>query len=163
MSEYKQISYSDLSPVLTRSGAATRRAAIQTAVSAKAAKKTSLIRTMTTDAVSKAGGVVKACHAYAKRAPAASPRICRSPHPGRRDHTVIVITAPASITKKVSVLPTALGIQGATTRMLAAMAARVPTIHADGASREVWPCLLQRQQQRTTGERVPRARTPEVQ
>jgi hypothetical protein len=46
---------------------------------------------------------------------------------------VIMITATASITKNVSVLPAALGIHGAITRMLAAMAAKMPTIHADGA------------------------------
>ncbi len=84
------------------------------------------------EAESKAGGLVRACQAYAKRAPAVSARICRSPQPGRRDQTVIVIKARASITKKVSVLPAAVGIQGATTRMLAAMAAKMPTIHGDG-------------------------------
>ena len=110
-----------------------RRAAIQTAVSASAANTTLLIRTMTMEAESKAGGLVRACQAYAKRAPPVSARICRSPQPGRRDHTVIVIKARASITKKVSVLPAAVGIHGATTRMLAAMAAKMPTIHGDGA------------------------------
>jgi hypothetical protein len=106
-----------------------RRAAIQTAVSASAANTTLLIRTMTMDAESKAGGLVKACPAYAKRAPAVSARICRSPQPRRRDHTV-VIKARASITKKVSVLPAAVGIRGATTRMLAAMAAKMPTMRS---------------------------------
>jgi hypothetical protein len=48
-----------------------RRPATQTAATARAAKTTSLIRTMTTGAVSKAFGVVKACQAYAKRTPAA--------------------------------------------------------------------------------------------
>ena len=62
----------------------------------------------------------------------------RSP-PWRRDQTVIMITAIASITKNVSVLPAALGIHGAITRMLAAMAAKMPTIHADGAGRDVLP------------------------
>ena len=46
-----------------------RRAAIHTAASAKAANTTLLIRTMTIEAESKAGGEINACQAYAKRAP----------------------------------------------------------------------------------------------
>jgi hypothetical protein len=65
-----------------------RRAATQTATSAKAANNTLLIRTMTIGAESKAGSETNACQAYAKRAPAASARICLSPQPGRRDHSV---------------------------------------------------------------------------
>jgi hypothetical protein len=53
-----------------------RRAAIHTAASAKAANTTLLVRTMTIEAESKAGGEINACQAYAKRAPAASARIC---------------------------------------------------------------------------------------
>jgi hypothetical protein len=56
-----------------------RRAANQTAATTKAAKTTLLIRTMTIDAESKAGGETNACQAYAKRAPAASAKICLSP------------------------------------------------------------------------------------
>lgn len=53
-----------------------RRAAIHTAASVKAANTTLLIRTMTIEAESNAGGEINACQAYAKRAPAASARIC---------------------------------------------------------------------------------------
>jgi hypothetical protein len=53
-----------------------RRAAIHTAASVKAANTTVLIRTMTIEAESNAGGEINACQAYAKRAPAASARIC---------------------------------------------------------------------------------------
>ena len=59
-----------------------RRAAIHTAASAKAANTTLLTRTMTIEAESNAGGEINACQAYAKRAPAASARICLSPQPG---------------------------------------------------------------------------------
>src|SRR5512133_1928848 len=113
-----------------------RHAAIDTAASAKAANTTLLTRTMTIEAESNAGGEINACQAYAKRAPAASARICLSSQPGRRDHLVTMITAAASITKKVSALPIALGLHGATTRMLAAIAAKMPTIHARGAGRD---------------------------
>jgi hypothetical protein len=73
-----------------------RRAANQTAATANAAKTALLIRTMTIEAESKAGVLAKACQAYAKRAPAASAKICLSPQPGRRDHSVMVITLPVS-------------------------------------------------------------------
>jgi len=69
-----ELLYSDLSEM--------RRTAIDTAASAKAANTTLLTRTMTIEAESNAGGEINACQAYAKRAPAASARICLSPQPG---------------------------------------------------------------------------------
>jgi hypothetical protein len=88
-----------------------RRAANQTAATTKAAKTTLLIRTMTIDAESKAGGETNACQAYAKRAPAASAKICLSPQPSLR-HSVIVIRATSSITRMVSVRHTARQVRG---------------------------------------------------
>lgn len=124
------ISYSDLSEF---SAAAIRRAANQTAAAAKTANTTLPIRTTIIGAVSKAGGLAKACQAYAKRAPAARARICLSPQPGLRDHSMIAMTAAASTTKMVSVGSTAVGGWGAMTKMLAAKAATMPTSHAPGA------------------------------
>ena len=56
-------------------------------------------------------------------------QICRSPQPGRRDHTVIVIKARAPITQEGERASGCVGIQRATTKMLAAMAAKMPTTH----------------------------------
>jgi hypothetical protein len=93
---------------------------------------------MTMEAESNAGAEKNACHAYAKRAPAASARICLSPQPGRRDHSVMAVTAAASITRIVSVRSTAVGKCGAITTMLAATAEAMLTTQAGGAGREAW-------------------------
>jgi hypothetical protein len=48
--------------------------------------------------------------------------------PGRRDHSMIAMTAAASTTKMVSVRSTAVGSWGAMTKMLTAKAATMQSI-----------------------------------